>query len=393
MKLLAFIALLVLTSCGVQPFRTDTGSFEELEETLVFLPTIDKTLSFSQIREIPFVIKRSANEIETEPIFPNEVGEIMVIVYHGIHEESPGPFDRLTADFWNDLQTLYEQGYRLISLTDLINNNITTPAGYTPVAITFDDGHPSAFSLMEMEDGTLSPVPGTAVYIMNEFYRKNPRFGRTAMFFINGIPEPFRGAGTMEERFNFLLDQGFEIGNHSYSHKNFATLNAAQLQREIGLLDQLIRRYAPAPLALAYPFGIRPRPHLHHYVMYGAYNGIPYSYVWALRVGNTGVPAVPHHVNFDPTNVSRVVASDESTEYQIVPDLGFLLRHFEQRPYLRFISDGDPNTITVPRSRVHLVNMYSLGDKKLVVYDDIYEEYEELEYYYYIEYEDVEGTD
>jgi len=363
-------------------------SFAEFEENPVILPVIDDTASFSQITEIPFVIERAA--IDTVPIFPNEVGEIMIIVYHGLHEYDPGPFDRLTSDFWNDLQTLYDQGYRLISLADLINNNITTPAGYTPVAITFDDGLPSAFSLMEMEDGTLAPVPGTAVYIMDAFYRKNPNFGRTAMFFINGFPEPFRGAGTLEERFRFLLDHGFEIGNHSYGHPNFAILNAVQLQREIGLIDQLMRRYGIEPLVLAYPFGIRPRLHLIHYAMAGEYNGIPYSYAWALRVGNTGVPAVSHHINFNPTNVSRVVASDESTPYHVVPDLGFLLRLFEQRPYLRFISDGDPNTITVPRNNVHLINMYSLGDKELVVYD-IYEEYEEFEYeYYYVEHDEIQ---
>ena len=306
-----------------------------------------------------------------EHVSPNEIGEIMILVYHGLHEESPGPYDRLTADFWNDLQNLYDKGYRLISMRDLINNNITTPRGYTPVVLSFDDGLPSAFSLKELEDGTLAPVPGTAVYIINAFYEMNPDFGRTAIFFINGNRSAFQGAGTMEERFRFLIDHGFEIGNHSYNHPNFALLGAGQLQREIGLLSQFIRRYFPEyePLALAYPFGIRPRPHLRHYALMGEYNGIPYSYPWALRVGNTGVPAMPYHINFDPSNVSRVVASDESTYYRIVPDLGHLLRRFEKYPHLRFISDGDPNTITVPRELVHYVNLHSLEGRTLVVYD------------------------
>lgn len=323
-------------------------------------------------------------EPETDPIFPNEVGEIMIIMYHGLHEYAPGPYDRLTSDFWNDLQTLYDHGYRLITMRDLVNNNITTPAGYTPVVLSFDDGAPSAFSLIMDDDGVLSPTPGSAVYLINKFYEKNPDFGRTAIFFINGHPEPFRGEGTMEERFAYLIDNGFELGNHGFYHANFALFgdrNAQGLQREVGRMDQFIRRYAPDydPIVIAYPFGIRPRPRLRNYVMQGEYDGVEYRHLWALRVGNTGVPAVPHHINFDPTNVSRVVASDVSTYYRVVPDLGHLLRFFERNPHLRFISDGDPYTITVPSHLAHYVNMYALGDKILVVYDK-YEKNEEPEY-------------
>lgn len=378
MKWLMLIAVLILTACASE-IADYIDIYEEVEEVVIV----------AQAVEIPVLLPTP--EPEPEPVKirpPNEVGEIMIIVYHGLHEENPGPYDRLTADFWDDLQMLYDKGYRLISMADLVNNNITTPAGYTPVVLSFDDGVPSAFSLMEAEDGTLKPVPGTAVYILNAFYEKNPDFGRTAIFFINGHPEPFRGAGTLEERFAFLLDNGFELGNHGYFHANFARLNARGLQREIGMLDQLIRSHAPdfVPKVLAYPYGIRPRRSLQHYIFEGEYDGFEYSYQWALRVGNTGVPAVPHHIRFDPANVSRVVASDVSTYYSIVPDLGHLLRVFERNPHLRFVSDGDPGIVTVPRHLVYYVNLYALGDKKLVVYDlydicEIYGIYENYEIY------------
>ena len=390
MKWIVLASLVVLlTACG--RYNQIQGSFADTD---LVLPAVEKEMQTEARAEFigPAISERPRTPhrrvyrtVQDDNVFPNEVGEIMILVYHGLHEERPGPYDRLTADFWNDLQNLYDKGYRLITMEDLINNNITTPRGYTPVVLSFDDGLPSAFSLKELEDGTLTPVPGTAVYIINAFYEMNPDFGRTAIFFINGRQGTFQGAGTMEERFRFLIDHGFEIGNHSYSHANFALLDARQLQREVGLLSQFIQRYFPEyePLALAYPFGIRPRPNLRHYALAGEYNGIPYSYPWALRVGNTGVPAMPYHINFDPSNVSRVIASDESTYYRIVPDLGYLLRRFERYPHLRFISDGDPNTITVPRELVNYVNLHSLEGRTLVVYDryeyDGFEEEDTLE--------------
>ena len=375
MKWLVLALLVVLTACRGQTQTEET--FVEAEVTLpvivddtVFVPgfVVPETSETPEATEV--------YEPEPVPIFPNEVGEIMILVYHGLHEAQPGPYDRLTADFWNDLQILYDQGYRLISLEDLINNNITTPAGYTPIVLSFDDGLPSAFSLKELEDGTLAPSPGTAVYILNAFYEKNPSFGRTAIFFVNAWRDPFEGAGTLEARFNYLIDNGFEIGNHSYNHLDFSRLNAQQLQQEMGSLDQFIRQHVPdyKLFAMAYPFSIRPRQGLRHYALAGKYNDVSYRYAWALRVGNTGVPAVPYHIRFDPLNVSRVVPGDQSTPYRNVPDLGYLLRHFEAHPYLRFISDGDPETVTVPRSNVHYVNKYRLGDKKLVVYDRYEEE-------------------
>ena len=375
-KLLGILLLIILAACTAEA----QDVFAEAEEPVLIVQARPEIL-MPVVIEVP----EPESEPEPEPIFPNEVGEIMIIVYHGLHEEAPGPYDRLTADFWNDLQTLYDQGYRLISMRDLVNNNITTPAGYTPVVLSFDDGLPSAFSLIELEDGTLTPAPGTAVYIINAFYEKNPDFGRTAIFFVNGRPQPFNGAGTLDQRLAYLIENGFEIGNHSYTHANFARLNAQGLQRDIALAHRMIRWYAPGyeSLVIAYPYGIRPRASLRHYALEGEYDGIYYSYAWALRVGNTGVPAVPHHINFDPSNVSRVVASDASTYYRIVPDLGHLLRLFEQNPHLRFISDGDPSVVTVPRHLVHYVNLYSLGDKELVVYDlyecEEYDQYNEYE--------------
>jgi peptidoglycan/xylan/chitin deacetylase (PgdA/CDA1 family) len=305
------------------------------------------------------------------PFFPNEVGEIMILLYHGLTEDTPNEYDRSIADFKNDLQALYDGGYRLTPLGALIENRITTAAGYTPVVLTFDDGRASAFSLIRDENGVLTPAPDCAVGIIEAFYAEHPDFGKAATFFINGQPEPFRGEGTLAERFAYLIENGYELGNHSYTHADFSNLGGARLQEEIGRLDALIRSAAPGyePAALAYPYSNRPHSTLRELVGSGVYEGRAYNYLFALRVGYTGAPASPNHIRFDPYNVSRALPTDDSAPGRDVRDLGSLLRYFDERPLERYVSDGDPHTLAVPEDRLHLVNMDSLGDIELIVYD------------------------
>ena len=90
----------------------------------------------------------------------NELGAVMILEYHRIAEE--GRWSRTPENFRSDLELLYEEGYRCVSLKDYVNNAINVEPGRTPVVITFDDADPSQFRYLE-EGGELVIDPRCAV--------------------------------------------------------------------------------------------------------------------------------------------------------------------------------------------------------------------------------------
>ena len=304
--------------------------------------------------------------IETKGVLPNEAGQVMVLMYHGLdaHTQSK-PYMRTVAGFKSDLQQLYDNGFRAIPVTDLIHNDIKVPAGLTPVIITFDDGMASSFALEE-KDGELVPVKDCAVDIMNKFAEEFPDFGKAAVFFINGGDRPpFAGAGTMAQRLRYLVDNGYELGNHTFTHIDMSRAGAREIQKEMANVEKFVRENLPEyrMACMAYPYGVRPVAELRQYAVKGESGGIAYDYALAFRASVTPVPANPNCGGFDPLNMPRVRGTDSSDS-----DLGWQLRRYAKNPELRYISDGNPNTITVPQSNLPKINTASLGERTLNIY-------------------------
>lgn len=296
---------------------------------------------------------------------PNEAGDLMIIMYHKIVDyPTSSNLERNADDFKNDLQRLYDEGYRLISIKDLINNDINIENGYTPVVLTFDDGWSTAFSLTD-KAGELVPRENCGVDIINKFTEEHPDFGKAAVFYINGYLEPFKGAGTLEERFRYLLDNGYELGNHTYSHSNLSKLSGTEIQNEIVSLDLYVKYVIPDAemLSFCYPYGIRPKEDMRELALNGEYTEKAYSYQWALRAGPSNASAVPNHIKFDPLNIPRVRGTNNEKM-----DLWWFLDYYKENPHLKYVSDGDPKTISVPKGNENLVNKDNLGDKNLNLY-------------------------
>jgi peptidoglycan/xylan/chitin deacetylase (PgdA/CDA1 family) len=297
-----------------------------------------------------------------------EAGEIMVIMYHGITDgPAPTQYQRSREDFRKDLQTLYDRGFRVIPLKDLIENNITAAAGFTPVVLTFDDGIDTSFSLVGREGG-FAPAPGCGLQILWEFNEEHPDFGKSATFFINGDVDTFGGAGTLKDRLNFLVENGCDIGNHTFSHANLNELDADGIQKEIGLIDQLIRSMVPGyePFAFSYPRGIRPDDALKPLALDGSYNGVNYHYETAVREGMSGASNIPNRLGYDPLNAPRVRGGEAENE---TTDLWGRLRFYEEHPEYRYISDGNPGTIVVPAMYADNVDANRLDGKIFIAYE------------------------
>ncbi|MCX7773569.1 MAG: polysaccharide deacetylase, partial [Clostridia bacterium] len=174
---------------------------------------------------------------------PNEVGEIPIIMFHRFIEayepNTEKDYTTTFGEFETLLQTLYDQGYRLISMQDFIDCNISVPAGTKPMVFTFDDGTPGEFNLIK-ENGELKVNPKSAVGIMIEFNKKHPDFGLKGMFYVyldsgNSI---FQGEGTLKERFEALESLGLELGNHTYGHVDFTKISTKEKIEEVLGMNQ-----------------------------------------------------------------------------------------------------------------------------------------------------------
>ncbi len=280
---------------------------------------------------------------------PNELGEIMILMYHEIgHPE--GEWRRTPENFRRDLEMLYEQGYRAVSMTDMVRGEIDIPAGTSPVVLTFDDANQGNFNYIE-EDGELVIDPDCAVAIMEDFYEEYPDFGLEATFYIY-YPNPFRQPEYIEKKLNYLVDRGFEIGNHTYSHANLARLSGEEVQKELAMHIKSTREYLPGceVNSLALTYGAYPQdPEL---TVRGSYEGTGYEHEAVLLVGANPAPS-PFHQNFDPTRLPRIRASEIKTDGVGLYDW---LEVLKDNPHRRYISDGDPRTITAPESLKDLLN-------------------------------------
>lgn len=301
---------------------------------------------------------------------PNEIGEIPIVMFHNfvenLDETTDNEFTTSFGAFSQLLETLYAQDYRLISMRDFIDHNITVPEGKIPMVFTFDDGSAGQFNLVE-QNGSLVVNPKSAAGIMMAFYEKHPDFGLKGIFYLNMDKElkTFEGAGTLEERLNTLLNLGFEVGNHSWGHFNFeGSTDKAQIQGKLGKNEKRIEEVLPDVrfYSLALPFGSKAPQEMADAMIQGEYEGVSYKNETIMAVGY--LPSVPSiHQDYDPAYVRRIRSSGKT---EVKYDLGYWLPNMTRNRM--YISDGDPYTVTVPKDKAGKVNADKLNGKNLVTY-------------------------
>ena len=299
--------------------------------------------------------------VDYQALGVNEVGEIMILMYHEIGEPED-TWCRTPANFRKDLETLYEEGYRLISMNDLLDGRIDLPAGCSPVVLTFDDGNSGQFRYLE-KNGRLVIDPQCAVGILEEFHSTHPDFGLAATFYIF-YETPFGQAEHIQKKLSHLVEQGFEIGNHCYNHGNLRRLAPKQARRELALQVKRTRDYLPGynVRSLALPFGEHPEDM--SYIIEGNFKGTAYRHEGILLVGANPAPS-PFSRDFNPAALPRVRASEMDTDGVGLYDW---LERLRDDPKRRYISDGDPAAVTVPEELADRVDRYHLDDKTLIPY-------------------------
>lgn len=292
---------------------------------------------------------------------PNEAGGIPILMYHVI---TPGPapsddgYARSADDFAGDLQKLYDLNYYVVPLRSVIENRLDVPAGKHPVALTFDDATAGQFRYLIGEDGTVEIDPRSAVGIMEAFFAAHPDFGRGGFFAVPAATCFDWEAAAAEpdqtpycgQKLTWLLQNGYEVGNHTVSHTDLRDVNDQEFLAAIGGEWQELQALAPGvrPDILALPYGNYPdaKKHADQRALLRdgfTYQGTTIKLIGALMVGANPAPS-PATVDWDPLFIPRIRAYDG--EYGSTEWLDVLAGD----PSQLYTSDGDPAAVTVPAS-------------------------------------------
>lgn len=310
------------------------------------------------------IIKKELTQEDYKNNKVNELGEVPIMMYHGIQNlknsdtnyiggniDKDG-YHRTSEAFINDLEFYYQNGYRMIRLTEYIDGKMNVELGKSPIILTFDDGLSNNIKINGVDSqGNLIIDPNCAVGILESFKEKYPDYNVTATFFVNaGL---FGQEEYNDKILNWLIENGYDIGNHTYSHVNFSNVDYNKTQEEVGSMYNILENIIPNKYVniVALPFG---SPYsLEHenmnYIFDSNYNGKNYKTKATLRVGWKSESS-PFSIDFNPKFLKRIRAYDnEGKDFDI--DMNFKLLNEN-----RYVSDGNIDTVVVPLEQKQLFN-------------------------------------
>lgn len=304
----------------------------------------------------------------------NELGKIPIMMYHGIREKTSSStgtvggnvdkdgYNRTPEAFREDLEFYYEKGYRMIRLEDYIKGKINTEYGKSPIVITFDDGNEDNIKVTGLDDnGNIIIDKNSAVGVLEEFKKKHPDVPVTATFFVNG--GIFNQPEYNEKILKWLVDNGYDVGNHTQTHLDIKKSSGDRVQKEIAYVYDELEKIIPGKYVkiIALPFGspyVKTNENF-KYVLSTNYDGKTYDTEAALRVG--WEPEVsPYDKDFDPTFLKRCRAYDNNGKEF---DIDMVFTNLENN---RYVSDGNSDTIIVKSDKESSIN--NNYDKKVITY-------------------------
>ena len=336
--------------------------------------TIEKNYEYSKKKEKDLIIQTSFtdNKIKVtiskglindklyQSMKVNELGKVPIMMYHGIIDTEENQYtggnvdkdgyNRTAKAFREDLEFYYNSGYRMIRLNDYINGVIDVELGFSPIILTFDDGDKNNFNVLgRNSDGSLKIDPNSAVGVLEEFKSKHPDMNVTATFFVmSGI---FNQSEYNREILEWLINHGYDIGNHTTTHPDFTKITTEKTREVVGKMYQKLDDLIPNKYVkiVALPFG-SPYKKTHEnyeYILKGNYNGYEYETEAALRVG--WEPELsPFHKDFDKTFLKRCRAYDNNGKEF---DIKMVFTNLENT---RYISDGDKDTIVIKEGNTNI---------------------------------------
>lgn len=318
-----------------------------------------------------FNLKRSLQSVFTVPearvedikyFKPNEMGDIMIIMYHDLveNEEDEGYYARTYQNFEKDMMRLLKSGYQPVTMRELITGDFDLPMGVSPVVITFDDGHPSDIAFEK--DGSLSKK--SAVGILEALGKEFPKFKPKATFYLNG-PQAFGDWEYDPEKITYLQERGYEIANHTSNHLNLSEISLDEAKEEILSQARRLEKYTGSKqFNFALPFG--EKFDKYEETLRSGWLG-DYEMLSSVNVGWSPVVSI-YSKDFNPLNLNRITCGEDDYE------LTYWLDYMEDNPD-RYVSDGNRSTLTMPASKYEDLDKDKVKkmNLKVVLYDEEYE--------------------
>jgi peptidoglycan/xylan/chitin deacetylase (PgdA/CDA1 family) len=271
----------------------------------------------------------------------NELGEIPVLLYQDISDDR-GTGIRSPADLAKDIDLLKSEGFQPVNLRDLASGNIDIPAGTSPVVLTFDDSTLTQYNILD--DGTLDPQ--SAVGILQAAVDSGGWAAKATFYCLLDVSskdrEVFGQADRQQEKLRNLVDWGYEIGSHTVSNLNLKKASVLNVQQELGdsqtrLQDLIGGGYLVTSLSV--PSGDYPTNE--SLLASGIYNGKPYKYTSAVTLGDK-LSVSPFSTLFNAMHIPRIAVTGNTLRDAIA--------NLKAHPELRYISDGDPTTVSAPKT-------------------------------------------
>lgn len=286
----------------------------------------------------------------------NELGRIPVLMYHLVGTGK----SHLTPDQLRfHIALLRSHGFYPTTVREMVEGTMDIPAGKSPVVLTFDDSSPGQFRVLD--DGTLDPDCAVGI-LQAEVAWGN--WAPKATFFplleVNHSNILFGQADLAQRKLQDLVAWGYEIGSHGLSHMNFSKATNAQVRKELAQsqakLESLVGDGYEV-FTVSPPYGEYPSDD--SLLLSGEYEGVTYSYQAVVMAWGESSSS-PFSSKFDVTRIPRITsAAPESVKK--------LLKYWNNHRHLLYISDGDPETISIPKGAPAELGTLRAGLKQRIV--------------------------
>jgi peptidoglycan/xylan/chitin deacetylase (PgdA/CDA1 family) len=279
----------------------------------------------------------------------NELGRIPVLMYHAFvfDEENTDEWTLTFDQFRAQLDWLVANDFTMVGLNSIINRDFDVPAGRKPVVLTFDDASGGQYRL-QAADGGYEVHPDTALAILEEYKQEYPEFAGPAFFAVLPnwcfIYPDDTDPSTCDERLQWLVDNGYEVGNHTMDHQDLTDVTIDEFKYQIhGPTEWFAERISgPNNLAdvLVLPFGAYPDQDDFRALLFDGFwlDGEYFVPTLVLEVWG-GPTRSPFHLEWS-TAISRY-----NTEPSVFWEWADIIESGEVE---LFVSDGDADIVTVP---------------------------------------------